>query len=197
MEIEKSDINTNYFISNLKKELYSSSKFIISDNAIAKYIHENINLIKSEPDVMLHIYKKIISANHIIKNIVEYDFINYIPEKKINDIDMLIKLAIVDIYKFQNVIGGFDIEDNDWIISTETSIKRFNLNNNQKVIYNTLEQRNKNEQNNNFIKMYVNYLKRHIDLDARINIYHNLIDDDKNEICWVVIIFEKLIDYLD
>ena len=92
MEIEKSDINTNYFISNLKKELYSSSKFIISDNAIAKYIHENINLIKSEPDVMLHIYKKIISANHIIKNIVEYDFINYITEKKINDIDMIIKL---------------------------------------------------------------------------------------------------------
>lgn len=194
---ESKEINKNYLINNLKKELYTSSKFLDDNKDLSKYIHDNINLIKSEPDVMLHIYKKIISANYMIKNIIEYEFIYYEPEKKLSTMEDIIKLALTDISKFQNVIGGYDLEDNEWLNPDELTTKRFDLKTNQKIIYNTLAQKNRNENNNHFMKLYIKYIKRFISDESRISVTHKLINDDENEICWVIIMFEKMIDYLD
>jgi hypothetical protein len=204
MEINQGDINKNYAESNLKKELYTSSKFISDEMSsldtnkdIIKYIHDNISLGLTDSDEIYDIFKKIISKNYIIKNIVEYEFNNYTPDIKLSNMDDIIKLCLTDISKYQNVIGGFDLEDNEWIFSDEIEFKRFDLKPNQKLIYNTLSQNNRNKENHYFIKKFVKYIKRHIDPESRINIYHKLIDDNVNEICWVVIVFEKLIDYLD
>lgn len=202
-EIEQKIINNKYLENNFKKELYKGTKFInkeLEDKIeLSQYIHKNIERIKLDENEneLNKIYHKIISKKFIFKSIVEYEFNNYEPEIKLTNLSEIIKLALHNISFFQNIIGGYDLEDNEWIFSDETEIKRFNLKDNQKLIYNSLSQNNKNEENNLFIKKYVKYIKRHIDSESRINIYHKLINDDKNEICWVVIIFEKLVDYLD
>ena len=179
-------MNNSYKIEKFKKELFMTSRFNKCDKMTASFIHYNLDKIKQDDIELNNLIKKIISPIQSIKLLTEYELLYYIPEKQIETINELIKFTLNNIKKFQGVIGGYDIEDSEWLINKD----RFNCNKNQKVIYNTIEQNNNNNGNNNFISLYVDYLKRFV--NNTINIKYKFIDDSKNEICWIVIIFEEI-----
>lgn len=179
-------MESSYQIEKLKKDVYYYGKFKTTDEKIGSYIYDNLDKIKCDDIELTKLMFKIISPIHSIKLLTEYELLHYLPKTKIESIDCLIVFAMTNIKKFQNVIGGFDIEDTEWLINKN----RFNCKTNQKVIYNTISQKYNNPVNNNFISLYVNYLKRFV--NDKINIKYKFINDDDNEICWIVIIFEEI-----
>jgi hypothetical protein len=179
------NMNNSYQIEKMKKDIYLYNKFKSNDKHVASYIYNNIDKIKQDEFELTKMIMKIMSPIHSIKLLTEYELLNYKPEIKFDKIDDLIVFAITNIKKFQNVIGGYDIEDSEWLINES----RFDCKTNQRVIYNTTEQKYNNDSNNNFISLYVDYLKRFV--TENIKIKYKFIDDDDNEICWIVIIFEE------
>jgi hypothetical protein len=179
-------MNNSYKIEKLKTELYLTNRFNKCNSSLALYIYDNLNKIKYDDIELNKLAAKIISPIQSIKLLTEYELLNYQPETKFDKIDELVKFTLINIKKFQGIIGGYDIEDTEWLINKD----RFRISNkNQKVIYNTTEQKNNNAVNNNFVSLYIDYLKRFV--NENIKIKYKFIDDDKNEICWIVIIFEE------
>jgi hypothetical protein len=152
-----------------------------------------VSLIKNEcfDDVqMFDMIKKIVPRERLLKEILTYEFINNEPETKHNDIENILDLIKSEIKRYQNRIGGFGIEDIDWIVCTkDTRIKKKE---NQYAIYNTISERYSREQEFiQFMDGFISHMKKFLTDDSKINISYKVIDDDFHSICWLVVVCEK------
>ena len=182
--------NVPYFINKLNKE-YNSDSYI--DNKymnVAKFVRENNSLIKNDENIMMNIYRKIVPITKIIKEIITYEFLNFIPDKQIDNIDDLFKIMINELARYQCIIGGFVIEDNKWIICNNNT--RFKTKHNQRSIYNSILQKSYEDKDLLwFLEHFVLHMKKFIINDIKIYINYKMIDDENNEICWVLFIIEQ------
>lgn len=194
-------MNTEYLIEDIKDHQYNSGKYKSTCNSdLASFIRNNLDQIKMNDVMLINVYKKIIKPVHMFKDILEYEFLNYSPDIKIHNIDDLVKCAVDELKKYQGIIGGYDIEDSEWIYkdgSVNKTTCRFKITENQKIIYNTIEKSNEDNKNILFIKHFVKYMERFIENEVRLSITFKVINDDQNNITWIIIVFTKLIDFLE
>ena len=187
---DNSDVTKSYFAENLKNKIYNKHEYITDNNdMVINFIKCNDNLLKSDDCALLFILKKILPRSKMIKEIYTYELLNYNPLSKINDIDTLINITLRKMHRYQGLIGGFYLEDVQWIKCTTST--RFKPKENQRAIYNSISKRGCCDKDFlYFLKNFVIHIKKYVK-DESILVNSKIIDDDDNDICWILIVCEK------
>ena len=130
-----------YLEDNLKISLYENKdRFKDITNKIVDEVHKKMDKIENDDRYAFNILKKIMPHEKVIKEILTYELLNYTPSKKIKTFDQFIDTAISTLHKFQYKVGGFSIEDKDWILNDENS-HRFKVKPGTKILYNSTERK--------------------------------------------------------
>jgi len=162
--------------------------FDMDDSSIAKYINENITE-NTDKSSMIDMFNKIMPQSRIYKELLTYEFLFYEPIKQTN-IDNLILATQSSLARYQYVVGGYNIEDITWRHTTEST--RFTIKSNQRVLLNTIARRHVyNIEFIWFLKAFIQHVEKYNGCDGW-NVRYKLIDDEVNEICWILIIFENV-----
>lgn len=137
---------------------------------------------------------QILTPEKLLKECLTFDLLNYIPKEdelnKINNVDDTLKFCLQLLKKYQYRVGGFCLEDEEWIIADKSS-HRFKINENQKVIYNSIHKKNYDRELVWFLDSIFNHLKRYVNNNIVYTKY-NIYEDEKNSIFWVVYKFDLL-----
>lgn len=165
--------------------LYNNNYYLNGDNNdIINNVH---NLTECEEKNMEELYeniKNIMTTEKIIKELLYFDLFYYKNgNTKISDIDGAVELCIKILKKFQYKVGGYEIEDIEWIVG-DSECKRFLVGNNQRILYNSIH---KKDYNNNlviFIRAILNYIENY--LNKNLDIKYYVYEDDKNSIYWII-----------
>jgi hypothetical protein len=187
MDINKGLIEKEYLLDNFEQSTCAVS---VDDLDLAEFIRTNESLIKNDDQFRLCVFKKIMNQSTLLKEIFTYEFLNYTPKEQTNDMVKLFNIMINDMHKYQGVVGGFNIEDQQWIICDGTT--RFKPKDNQKAIYNSIQQFDCSDKSLKwYLKYFTRHIKKFIDPSSNIIVNYKVFDDDHNEMCWIVFILEK------
>lgn len=188
-QINKSNTQKGYYLSQLNSTTFNVSDYVDKDEKLIEIIKNNKNELENNKNVLWNIYKKLIPKEKMLRDIITYEFLYDEPQTKYSNIDEIVKIALHELKKYQGVIGGFYIEDNEWIESTENT--RFKSEENRKMIYNTIETKLCYEINQiSFLKNFTKRMKKYVE-NKSILVDYKIIDDERHEICWVLFVFEK------
>jgi hypothetical protein len=152
------------------------------------YIHNNINDIINNDESRKNIINKILSPEKIIKECLIYDLLNYEPTQKYSSVDEIIMIATDAFTKYQYKVGGYFIEDNEWIVA-DSNCHRFKVKENQKILYNSITKKNCDRETVWFLDSIMNYIKKHVD-GKSVNVRYSLFEDEKNFTCWIIFKFD-------
>lgn len=179
-----------YMVSTIKNKVYRQTYHEKPD--VVEHIHSNFNKILDNDVFAFNLFKQIINPAFVIKHLLEYELLCHVPDKKISDISVFINTIQCELKKYQGIVGGYDIEDDNWIVSdnTQNGSGRFKLTDKQKCIYNTVEQAYSNSSLRSFLEKFTDYIKRYA--DENIELKCKIIDDDDNEISWIVFIITEI-----
>lgn len=167
------------------------NQFVLDGNEeILEYISKNKDKICCDKEVAYDIYKKIIPYEKTLEKIFMFDFVCGKSNSNVNTLENTFSLLISELSKFQGLVGGFEIDDEDWLICTENT--RFKPLKNQKAIYNTVETFNVTNKLTWFLNMLIKRINQSIEIESNIKIHHKIYEDEKREISWIVIIVEKI-----
>jgi hypothetical protein len=127
----------------------------------------------------------------IIKECFTFDLLNFVPdtENKINTFDGIVEFAINTLKKYQYVVGGFNIEDSEWIVCGKNN-NRFKVKENQKILYNSIYKKNCDRELIWFLESILNYIKIHNN-NNKIHIKYDIFEDKHNSICWIIYKFTE------
>jgi hypothetical protein len=186
LDIKKlEDSYLDYYV---KTTLYNDKYRFNKSEEITDTIHQMSDYINTYSDNELYdIAKKIIPREKIIKEMLTYDFMNYIPSTKIENIDECTKFSINSFNKYQYIVGGENIEDPEWIL-LHNSNHRFKVKSHQKILYNSIEKKYCNDELISFLDNIIDYIKRHTDT-TKIGVKYIITEDEKHNICWIIVIF--------
>lgn len=174
-----------YSEDNLKISLYENKdNFKDRSDKLVDRVHKKMDKIENDDRYAFNILKKIMPHEKIMKEILIYELLNYTPSKKIKTFDQFIDTAISTLRKFQYKVGGFSIEDKDWILNDENS-QRFKVKPNTKILYNSIERRFCDKELLWFLESIVSYVQEFSD---KYKIKFKLVDDERYEIVWITII---------
>lgn len=157
-------------------------------NNTANYIHKNYEQILQNEEILKETHSKITSKQQMIKDIFTYDFLFYSPDEKdkVSSIDELLNITKIELAKYQGIVGGYGIEDNQWLECGN----RFELKNNQKGVFNTcLISLLKQADQLWFMKKLIKHMKKFAN-NTNLTIDFKLFSDEFNEIGWIVIVAE-------
>ena len=163
---------------------------------ISKNIHNNFeNIVNNNTDELINLYyEKIICKEKKIKDLLTYDLIYYQPEEsdKISTLEEIKNLAINELKKYQQIVGGYFLEDDVWIVVDNINpSERLKIRDNQIALYNTCNIKLSNEPNQIwFIETFLKYIKKFI-YNNSIKVKYDIFEDTNNNIAFVVIIFEN------
>lgn len=163
--------------------------FDVPNEETANYIYKNYKKILEDENLLKETHNKITSSRQMIKDIFTYDFLFYEPPEaeKINTLDKLVDITRIELAKYQGIVGGYEIEDDEWLDCTP----RFKLKENQKGIFNTCTKKTiDNKDHIWFLKNMIKRIKKFIS-NNNICIKYDMFDDEFNEIIWIVFIFEE------
>ena len=178
-------ISDVYLEDNLKISLYENKdNFKNRSDKLVDRVHKKMNKIESDDRYAFNLLKKIMPHEKIMKEILTYELLNYTPPKKIKTFDQFIDTAISALHKFQYKVGGFSIEDKDWIVNDENS-QRFKVKAGMKILYNSIERRFCDKELLWFLESIVSYVQEFSD---KYSIKFKLVDDERYEIVWITII---------
>jgi hypothetical protein len=139
---------------------------------------------------LLNLHKQIVPIEKIKRDILTYEFIYGVIDKICeNELDVL-NLLISELNQYQWVVGGFNIEDKEWLECGENT--RFKPHKLQHAIYNSLESHNDDQELKWFLKTILRRISQTIKKETGIKIYYKIIEDTPHEISWVIIIVEKI-----
>lgn len=185
--ISKQDMLDAYESYSKKLLMFDNIDSFKTDDKISKFINQNYKEILSNEKLLKDTHDKILSTEQMIKNIFIYDFLFYEPseDEKVDTLENIINLAKNELAKFQGIVGGYDIEDEDWLFCTD----RFKLKSNQIGLFNSCD-RNliTNENHCWFLKNITTRIKKFISGD-NIRVKYDMFDDEFNNIVWIVLIF--------
>lgn len=187
---ENKEVTKSYFVENLKNKIYNRHEYVTDNNdMVIDFIRNNDNLLKSDDSALLFILKKILPRSKMIREVYTYELLNYNPPNKIDDIDALINIVLKEMHRYQGLIGGFYLEDVQWIKCNEST--RFKPKENQRAIYNSISKRGCYDRDFlTFLKNFVMHIKK-FTKNELILVNNKIIDDDDNELCWILIVCEK------
>lgn len=183
--IYKGTIENDYIIDDDKIKSYRNNLFMNSDNISRSTYDENI--LNMNVEDLKNIYDKINTKQNIVKSILTYELLNYENDKKINDLSELIEIFRKTMERYQWIVGGYDIEDDEWILCN--NISKFCLKPNQIALYNsTGENGYDNSELERFIKMIRNHMRKMTD---KYDINYAIVEDKKYDIWWILYVFEE------
>jgi hypothetical protein len=200
MEIsqELNEMNNLYKEANKKNEIFDS-RFLYRDNkSIANTIRNSSNELMSNTNLLKSVHEEIMSSVQMLKDVFTYEFLFYEPTIKILNASELLSMAQSELSRYQGIVGGYKIEDQEWIKCEQNS--RFKLNPSQIGIYNTMTRDNSYSENQVwFIKAFARHMRKFISYDDNfLSFYHKIYDDESNDISWILFICEdKSIYYND
>lgn len=152
-----------------------------------KLKNKNLNKISEINDDEIILLKQIMNQHEIKNKIIEYEFTNTKPYI-IDDVKELINFFIESLKKYQYILGGKSIEDDEWIIKHYNEECRFKLKDRMSIIYNTIGINNIYDTNTfDFMEKMLNFIKQ---FTTQIQISLKVIKDDTNDIIWVVYLFQ-------
>lgn len=192
-EIDMGDMKKSYFENFLNHIVFNKThEFIdVNNTEISSDIRMNYSLLKSDDSYLFNVFKKITPREKMLKDILTYEFLFYNPLVKTKTIEDLLKMTFAELQKYQGIVGGFYIEDNTWIINDSESKSRFKISESQTIIYNSVEKDRCYDRDQIwFLRNFVIHMKKFIDPSLNVNIEYRLIDDESNQICWILIIFD-------
>lgn len=176
----------------MKNEYNKQNNYNINDNNIND-IHMNIDNIFNDEKIACDLFTKISSHKKMIRDILTFDMLNYTPVNKLSDIEQIIILCKEILKKYQYKVGGFNIEDDEWILCKESN-HRMKLKKNQSILYNSIEKKNCNEETIWFLESIMNYMNRSINNQLK-KIKYSIVEDEKNCICWIIFCFTDNLNY--
>jgi hypothetical protein len=189
---ENNEVTKSYFVENLRNKIYNKQEYVTDNNdMVINFIRNNDSLLKSDDNALLFILKKILPRSKMIREIYTYELLNYNPLNKIDDIDILINIVLKEMHRYQGLIGGFYLEDVQWIKCD--TFTRFKPKENQRAVYNSISKRGCCDRDFlTFLKNFVLHIKKFIKNEL-ILVNNKIIDDDDNDLCWILIVCEKKI----
>ncbi|ATZ80728.1 hypothetical protein BMW23_0682 [Bodo saltans virus] len=156
---------------------------------LSNTIHNDMNKIMNDDEYAIILHNKIMTKNKIIRDLLTYDFLNYSPDIQINKFDEFVLYAVDTLKKFHYKVGGFNLEDKDWIL-TDIDNHRFKIKHNQKILYNSIRKKFYDKDLLWFMDGIIQYINKIADTKKFIA-KHTFIEDSRHSLCWIVI---KLID---
>lgn len=169
---------------------FTDKSYIVNETITEIITKEKTNIINNYSiEELLQLYKEIIPINKIKRDIVTYDFIHGSIDVKCENVNEIFDLLISQLDQYQWSAGGFDIEDREWIECSKTT--RFIINENQKAIYNTFESLEDYKELKWFLENMITRISKTITKPSEMKIYYKIIEDEKNEINWIIIIIES------
>lgn len=177
----------------IKKSLYENNYISKLNEEVTEFIDDIVCEIEkktlNENDIC-EIQKYITTQEKMEKEILTYHLINYTPKSKITNFDEIIEFTIKMLKRYQYKVGGYDIEDKDWIrINGENN--RFVLKKNQVLLYNSIASCDLKNETKRFMKYFTEYINRHF---TGHPIKFKICENEKYKIHWIVIIFTKKIE---
>ena len=184
-------IKQSYLEFSKQINLYNNKNNYINTDSNIKLIHDNINNICLDHDLAKQLIDKIMTPEKIMKECLTFNLLNYTPdeENKVNTIDEIINISINTLKQCQYIVGGYNIEDIDWIICNKNN-NRFKLNDNQKILYNSVHKKNCDKELIWFLESVLNYVNKHNN-NSEIKIKHDIFEDKNNSICWIIYKFTQ------
>jgi hypothetical protein len=179
----------SYFKCGLSNVFYDDD-FNQNDSEMANFIKDNLSHIKDDDTMLFSIAKKIIPRSRFVKDLITYEFLYSEPIRTINTRDELIVVANSELSRYQGVVGGFAIEDEIWLKCSDST--RFKMQPNQKGLYNSISKEQCDDKKLLwFLKNFVIHMKKFLLETSNISLNYKIVDDDSNEICWILFIFEQ------
>jgi hypothetical protein len=187
--VEFKKLRQSYIGSNLASSLFENKNSFENqgNEDLANLIHSDIKEICLDSSYAFFILKKIFPHEKAIREILNFELLNYKPKEKVNTLDEIINIAISALTRFQYKVGGFNIEDADWIVNDNSS-KRFKIEKNQKILYNSIENRSCDKELLLFLDNVISYVRRHIENENNFDIKYTFKKDDRFVLSWIVII---------
>jgi hypothetical protein len=176
---KKNNIMTFY------KDNYEYNNFETNEkhNLIEKI--KNCNL-TTDYNELLNIFETIVPVKRFFKEIKTFEFLFIEPTEKVNTPEKLLDIAKITLKKYQYLVGGYNIEDIEWNIITESNI--FNIKNGEFLLVNTIDENKAySKELLWFMEKITILLKKYVD-NNKIKIKYQIIDDENNKICWLVFI---------
>jgi hypothetical protein len=161
-----------------------------------EFIHNNILNIEIDKNNIMDeilikdILLKIFSPEKIEKECLTFDLLNYSSNNIADMIDDAINTCIDALKKYQYKVGGYNIEDQDWILCDKNNV-RFKVKDNQKILYNSVHKKNCDRELVWFLDSILDYVKRHTD-NEKIKIKYSMFEDDHNCVCWIIFKFSQI-----
>lgn len=175
---------------NLKVNTFNDkNKFDNTQNdQVLDLISKNLNNILENKSIAKEFFDLIFSHEKIAKECLTFNLLNYNPKKeeKTCSVDEIIKLFEKNLKLYQYKVGGFNIEDEEWILA-DSSCKRFKVKEEQKILYNSVNKKKCDDELTWFLDSMLNYIKKFSDT---IKISYNVFEDEKNCICWIIYKFK-------
>lgn len=180
----------NYnMIENINKNNYVNNE---NSSIIAKQIKQVLNSgFDDNFNTLLLLYKKIITHQKIVKELLNYEFLFYEPDNKNLSIEELLNVIKKIFDRYQLYLSGNLLDDTDWIIQRESS-KRFKLKQNQIILVNSMDLKYiYDTQTINYLNNLIIHLYKYVNKE-HISIKYKLCDDDDNDICWIIFVLTDL-----
>lgn len=184
-------INTNciYDTEHLKFIELTDKTFVFDDTIIKLIEKDRSNIISGcSNEDLLKLHQQIVPIEKIKRDILTYDFMYGNSNVVCENVNDVVNVLISQLDQYQWTVGGFNIEDKEWIECTENS--RFKPNILQKAFYNSLESHNDDQELKWFLKTILKRVTNTIKTDIGIKIYYKIIEDTTNEISWVIFVIE-------
>ena len=186
------NIRDAYRNDHLRKTKYNNNTYITRE-LTTTIVHDHIwNTHNQSTSTLDHadisnLFAQIVPKELMIRDFFIYDLINYTPPTPtIHTKEDLVALVGHTLAKYQYIAGGYNIEDCTWLHTA--SNHRFKLKDNHTLLYNTIERRLCDNELITFLDRIIAYAKRHI-ANTKLNIKYSIINDERNSICWISIIF--------
>lgn len=172
-------------------KLYIKPKFKSPDPSLLTYINNNMSSIEQNEEELLAIHNKIAHPSILIKNILTYELLHYEPQEheKVSDLSSTSDLLERLLNRYQNIVGGFFIEDIKWTKHTVGS-SRFAIHNENTIVLSntTTKEHLYNADITSFLHNIITHANKYV---TNLNITYKIVDDYKNEIYWICIIIKQ------
>jgi len=138
-------------------------------------------------DLSFDVLQRIFPCDRIRKELMMYDLLHHKGDPK-SSIDEIIDFTTTTLKKYQYEVGGYDLEDNAWILC-ESDNHRFRVHD-KKIIYNSVPIKHDKCELKKFMNNIINYVTRHV-IDNACKINYKLIEDEGLCVSWVIISFSQ------
>ncbi len=181
--------NTIEFVKSMSNDFFFQ-KVITHDTIIP--MHERFDIEKMSRKQKLECISRIILDKELDSLILLYELQHIKISDYVEDLNILAKFAKKELNRYQHYAGGNNFDDDEWVICDKnTSNCRYNIRDNMRVLYNSMNTTRLFDADTMF---FLNKMTQHLQKFTKtIEVDYNVSEDETHDIIWVAIFFEKKI----